>query len=223
MLVSEKILKKLANGSDVRGVAVEGVPDEPVTLSVEAANVIAGGFLEFLAEKTGKEKKKLRVAVGHDSRISAASLKKAVLEALTAAGCVTVDCGMASTPSMFMSTVFPETSMDGSIMITASHHPWYRNGFKLITRIQDEAHRFAIEYHRSLRSRNQVHSVLDEIPGIGEKRRRALMQHFESIEQIRNADKETLLKVPEIWEREAEAILAFFRSQETKRSNIADT
>ena len=55
MLVSEKILKKLANGSDVRGVAVEGVPDEPVTLSVEAANVIASGFLEFLAEKTGKE------------------------------------------------------------------------------------------------------------------------------------------------------------------------
>ena len=71
MLVSEKILKKLANGSDVRGVAVEGVPDEPVTLSAEAANVITGGFLEFLAGKTGKEKKKLRVAVGHDSRISA--------------------------------------------------------------------------------------------------------------------------------------------------------
>ena len=96
-------------------------------------------------------------------------------------------------------------------------------GFKLITRIQDEAHRFAIEYHRSLRSRNQVHSVLDEIPGIGEKRRKALMQHFESIEQIRNADKETLLKVPEIREREAEAILAFFRSQDTSRGNIADT
>ena len=134
MLVSEKILKKLANGSDVRGVAVEGVPDEPVTLSVEAANVITGGFLEFLAEKTGKEKKKLRVAVGHDSRISAASLKKAVLEALTAAGCVTVDCGMASTPSMFMSTVFPETSMDGSIMITASHLPYNRNGLKFFTK-----------------------------------------------------------------------------------------
>ncbi|SEH26924.1 phosphomannomutase/phosphoglucomutase [Selenomonas sp. KH1T6] len=134
MLVSEKILKKLANGSDVRGVAVEGVPDEPVTLSVEAANVITGGFLEFLAEKADKEKKKLRVAVGHDSRISAPALKKAVLEALTAAGCVTVDCGMASTPSMFMSTVFPETSMDGSIMITASHLPYNRNGLKFFTK-----------------------------------------------------------------------------------------
>ncbi|MBR5116184.1 MAG: excinuclease ABC subunit C [Lachnospiraceae bacterium] len=88
-------------------------------------------------------------------------------------------------------------------------------GFKLITRIQDEAHRFAIEYHRSLRSKNQVHSVLDDIPGIGEKRRKALMQHFASIEEIRNADKETLLRVPEIREREAEAILAYFREQKT--------
>ena len=65
-------------------------------------------------------------------------------------------------------------------------------GFKLITRIQDEAHRFAIEYHRSLRSKGQVHSVLDDIPGIGERRRKALMRKFRSIEKIREASEEEL-------------------------------
>ena len=83
-------------------------------------------------------------------------------------------------------------------------------GFKLITRMQDEAHRFAIEYHRSLRSRSQVTSVLDEIPGIGEKRRKALMRYFDSIEDIKAADIETLLQVPGIREREARAIAEFF-------------
>ena len=101
MITSEKQMMKLANGSDVRGVAVEGVDGEPVNLTAEAANRIASGFIDFLAERTGKAKKELRIAVGHDTRISAPTLKKAVLEALTAAGCVTVDCGLASTPAMF--------------------------------------------------------------------------------------------------------------------------
>ena len=130
MPISEKNLLKLANGSDVRGVSIEGVADEPVTLNAEAANRITSGFLDFLSQKTGKRVKDLRVAVGHDSRLSAPMLKEAVLEALTYAGVVTVDCGLASTPSMFMSIVFPETKMDGSIMITASHLPYNRNGLK---------------------------------------------------------------------------------------------
>lgn len=79
MIIPEKKLMKLANGSDVRGVAIEGIADEPVNLTTDAANVITSGFLEFLAERTGKDKKKLRVAVGHDSRISAAALKKRYL------------------------------------------------------------------------------------------------------------------------------------------------
>lgn len=83
-------------------------------------------------------------------------------------------------------------------------------GFKLITRIQDEAHRFAIEYHRSLRSKSQVHSVLDEIPGIGPERRKALMRHFKSIEEIRTATKEQLTEVPEIPAHIAEQMIAFF-------------
>ncbi|SDB59663.1 excinuclease ABC subunit UvrC [Butyrivibrio sp. INlla16] len=85
-------------------------------------------------------------------------------------------------------------------------------GFKLITRIQDEAHRFAIEYHRSLRSKSQVKSSLDEIPGVGPARRKALMRHFKSIEDIRNADIETLKQVPEIPENAARQIYEFFHS-----------
>ncbi len=85
-------------------------------------------------------------------------------------------------------------------------------GFKLITRMQDEAHRFAIEYHRSIRSKTQVRSVLDDIPGIGEKRRKALMMHFASIEEIKEADISQLMKVPGIRRHEAEAIIGFFRN-----------
>ena len=84
-------------------------------------------------------------------------------------------------------------------------------GFKLITRIQDEAHRFAIEYHRSLRSKSQVKSVLDEIPGVGPARRKALMKHFKSIDEVKNADVETLAQVPEIPEHIAQGIYEYFR------------
>ena len=83
-------------------------------------------------------------------------------------------------------------------------------GFKLITRIQDEAHRFAIEYHRSLRSREQVHSVLDDIPGIGPARRKALMRRFQSLEAIRTATEEELAQTEAMNERAAEAVYAFF-------------
>lgn len=84
-------------------------------------------------------------------------------------------------------------------------------GFKLITRIQDEAHRFAITYHRSLRSKVQVHSVLEEIPGVGPSRRKALMKYFKSIEEMRAANVDTLLEVPGITTKVAEKIYAFFQ------------
>ncbi|MCM1087069.1 MAG: excinuclease ABC subunit UvrC [Muribaculaceae bacterium] len=83
-------------------------------------------------------------------------------------------------------------------------------GFKLITRIQDEAHRFAIEYHRSIRSKVQVKSVLDDIPGVGPARRKALMRHFKSIEDIKNAEVAQLCEVPEIPEHIARQIYTFF-------------
>lgn len=82
--------------------------------------------------------------------------------------------------------------------------------FRLITRIQDEAHRFAIEYHRSLRSKNQIHSVLDEIAGIGPARRKALMKHFMGVEKIKEATVEELAEVSSMNEKSAQAVYDFF-------------
>ncbi len=87
----------------------------------------------------------------------------------------------------------------------------HSEGFKLITRIQDEAHRFAIEYHKSLRGKAQVKSVLDDIPGVGPARRKALMRHFKSLEEIKQATVEELLQLPEMNRQAAEAVVEFFR------------
>ncbi len=84
-------------------------------------------------------------------------------------------------------------------------------GFKLITRIQDEAHRFAIEYHRSLRSKGQVHSVLDDIPGIGSARRKALMKHYKGLEGIKEASVEELSQIESMNEKAAKQVFEFFR------------
>lgn len=92
-------------------------------------------------------------------------------------------------------------------------------GFKLITRIQDEAHRFAIEYHRSLRSKAQVKSILDGIPGVGAARRKALMRHFKSLEEIKQAEVAALAEVPEIPEHIAQEIYSFFRKEEKQASH----
>ncbi|MEZ3461467.1 MAG: excinuclease ABC subunit UvrC [Lachnospiraceae bacterium] len=89
----------------------------------------------------------------------------------------------------------------------------HSEGFKLITRIQDEAHRFAITYHRSLRSKAQVHSVLDEIPGVGPSRRKALMKYFKSIEELRAADAARISEVPGITANVAEEIHRFFAKE----------
>ena len=87
-------------------------------------------------------------------------------------------------------------------------------GFKLVTRIQDEAHRFAIEYHRSLRTKGQVHSVLDDIEGIGPARRKALMRAFQSLEAIRSASEEELAKVPSMNAASARQVYNFFHGEE---------
>lgn len=83
-------------------------------------------------------------------------------------------------------------------------------GFKLITRIQDEAHRFAIEFHRKLRSKEQVHSILDDIPGVGPARRKDLMKHFASLDEVRKADVEDLKKLPSMNEKSAQEVYKFF-------------
>lgn len=97
-----------------------------------------------------------------------------------------------------------------NVEIPIDHHS---EGFKLITRVQDEAHRFAIEYHRSLRSKEQIHSVLDDITGIGPARRKSLMRHFKSIEAIRDASPEELLAAPQMNQRAADAVYGFFHGE----------
>lgn len=130
----EKKYLKLQNGSDVRGIALEGIEGESVNLTPEIARNIAAAFAEYLSEKCGKEKSQLTISVGHDSRLSADMLKKGVLEGIQKQGCKPVDCSLSSTPSMFMSTVLPQLAFDGAIMITASHLPFNRNGMKFFSK-----------------------------------------------------------------------------------------
>ena len=98
----------------------------------------------------------------------------------------------------------------------------FSEGFKLITRVQDEAHRFAIEYHRSLRSKGQVKSVLDDIPGIGPARRKALMRRFQSLEAVRDASPEELCSAEGMNKRAAESVYAFFHKTEDDNSSDKD-
>lgn len=120
--------KQLQNGSDIRGVALEGIQDEPVTLTNQAVYDLARGFARFLRNKTGKQQ--LTIALGHDSRLSADVLCHSIMDGLLFEGVHILDCGLASTPSLFMSTVFDSIHADGAIMVTASHLPWNRNGMK---------------------------------------------------------------------------------------------
>ena len=89
-------------------------------------------------------------------------------------------------------------------------------GFRLITRIQDEAHRFAIEYHRSLRSKGQVHSILDDIPGIGPARRKSLMRTFQSLDAIKAASLEELANAPAMNEASARKVKEFFAASDSQ-------
>ncbi len=124
---------KLQNGSDIRGVAIktEGGP-EP-NLTKETAGRIAGSFIYWLSKKVQKNPVMLKVCVGQDSRISGDVLKEGVLEAIALWGAEGYDAGLSTTPAMFMSTVMPQFEFDGAIMITASHLPYERNGFKFFT------------------------------------------------------------------------------------------
>ena len=119
--------KSFASGSDIRGVAVE-TKDSPVTLTDSVVYNIACGFAKFL----GAPKKRLKIAVGHDSRISADRIKTAVISALSTLGCDTFDCSLSSTPAMFMACA--DGGMDAAVQITASHHPFDRNGLKFFTK-----------------------------------------------------------------------------------------
>ncbi|MDD6021104.1 MAG: phosphomannomutase/phosphoglucomutase [Oscillospiraceae bacterium] len=125
-----KYWKHFKSGTDIRGVAVDAVKDEPLDLTDENVFRMTAAFAKWLRERI--EKDNCRVSVGHDSRISAERIKKQVISALTKSGFTVVDCSLASTPAMFMTTV--DLGCDAAVQITASHHPYHRNGLKFFTR-----------------------------------------------------------------------------------------
>ncbi|MDD4646341.1 MAG: phosphomannomutase/phosphoglucomutase [Bacteroidales bacterium] len=127
-------LKSLQNGSDIRGVASPGIPGEQVNLSPEIVEKIARAFVSWLSEYKQCRPEHLKVSIGRDSRITGPDLMKAFARGVLESGADTVDCGLSSTPAMFMSTVFEETHYDGAVMLTASHLPFNRNGVKFFTR-----------------------------------------------------------------------------------------
>ena len=124
--------KQFKSGTDIRGVAVEGVEGQPVNLTDDVVRKMADGFVLWLAQKTGKTPDTLKISVGRDSRISGPHMMELCTEQFKKAGAEVLCCGLASTPSMFMTTV--DLGCDGALQITASHHPFNRNGLKFFTR-----------------------------------------------------------------------------------------
>ena len=122
-----KSYHELKSGSDVRGYASDIFGNE-IELTDKAVYDITAAFVPFLSKKSGKEPGTLTVSVGHDSRITAERIKAQVISALCDAGVSVIDCGLSSTPAMFMTTVM--AGCDGAVQITASHHPADRNGLK---------------------------------------------------------------------------------------------
>ncbi|MDD6190586.1 MAG: phosphomannomutase/phosphoglucomutase [Firmicutes bacterium] len=129
-----KDYSKLQNGSDIRGIAIDGVEGEKVNLDREAAERIGAAFVKWLAKRKGVNADSLFVAAGRDPRVSGPALMEGLMRGFGSQGCRTCDFGLASTPAMFMATVFEDFACDGTVMITASHLPYNRNGFKFFTR-----------------------------------------------------------------------------------------
>lgn len=129
----EQTYQVLKSGTDIRGIAADGVPGQEIQLTDEVAHNIGYGFACWLEDRiTPAHGAAYTVAVGHDSRISADRLTKALVEGLTLAGVNVKKCGLSSTPAMFMTTV--NFDCDAAVEITASHHPFNRNGFKFFTK-----------------------------------------------------------------------------------------
>ncbi len=130
--IMDKYWSQFKSGTDIRGIASEGVEGQSVNLTDEAVYAMTKGFIKWLSDKTGKTSNNLTVAVGRDSRISGPRIIAAVEKAMMSNGVKVLNCGLASTPSMFMTTV--DLNCDGSVQITASHHPFNRNGLKFFTK-----------------------------------------------------------------------------------------
>ncbi len=122
-------LRKLKSGSDVRGVAV----GEDAVLTPDVARALGKAFAHYIAAKTGKAVCEVSIALGRDSRVSGPALLQGAAEGIVAAGAQAVDYGMCTTPAMYMAILTEGFQPDGSIMVTASHHPWKLNGLKFFT------------------------------------------------------------------------------------------
>lgn len=123
--------KKLQNGSDIRGVALEGIEGEHVNLTEEAVETIARSFVCWTRKTTGTNTP--TITVGMDCRISGDMIKGAFVKGAKEAGANVVDCGLASTPAMFMTTISEQLKATAAVMVTASHLPFNRNGLKFFT------------------------------------------------------------------------------------------
>lgn len=121
---------KLCNESDIRGIALEGIAGQDVNLTEEVCRNIGRGFALWLMHDCGKDISKTRIAVGRDSRLSGPDMIKWISEALVAEGALITDMGLCSTPAMFMTTQIDGYKFDASVMVTASHLPFNRNGYK---------------------------------------------------------------------------------------------
>ena len=216
MVVYEKGRPKRSDYRKFRIRTVSG-PDDYACMK----EVLARRFLHGMEEQKELEQKELEKEFGSFTRFPDLILMDGgkgqvniALEVLRELGIHIPVCGM----------VKDDSHRTRGLYFNNREIPMDRNseGFKLITRVQDEAHRFAIEYHRSLRSRTQVKSVLDDIPGVGPARRKALMRHFKSIDEIREADVETLARLPEIPIHVAEGIYGFFRQKNERNQDSGD-
>lgn len=130
-MLSEK-WSHLKSGTDIRGVASEGVEGESVNLTIDVCEAVINAFTLWLADRLGKDYSELKISVGRDSRISGPAIADVVTKTLSSNGVSVFNCGLASTPSMFMTTI--DLDCDGAVQITASHHPFNRNGLKFFTK-----------------------------------------------------------------------------------------
>ena len=128
----DKFYKQFKSGTDIRGVASEGVEGQPVNLTDDVVARMADGFVLWLSKKVSKVPETLTISIGRDSRISGPHIVSICSERFKRCGATVLDCSLASTPSMFMTTV--DLGCDGALQITASHHPFNRNGLKFFTR-----------------------------------------------------------------------------------------
>ena len=155
---------QLKSGTDIRGVAVDGVEGQPVTLTDAAVEAILASFLMWCKRHLGLSAHGLRVAVGRDSRVSGPRIVQAIQRVLLRYGAAGLDCGLASTPSMFLATL--DLDCPCAVQVTASHHPYYRNGLKFFTK---EGGLDGPDIAEILEGANQGLAPAKEIPGSWEQ------------------------------------------------------